>query len=315
MDLVLLLVGLAGLVFGGDMLVRGASDLARRAGLPPLVIGLTLVGFGTSTPELVTSLQGAFLGSPGIAVGNVVGSNIANILLILGMAAIMAPVAINKTAFRRDGLVLALSTVMCAVMITYGRLTPAFGAVFVLALLAYLAFAVWSGLKTSQAAGDTAEDAPQDQARTPVWRDILFFAGGLALTILGARFFVAGAINVAEFLGVSETVIGLTVVAVGTSLPELVTTLAAARRNQADIAFGNIVGSNIFNVLFILGATALVSPIDVPRSIQSFDVWVMSAVTALLLVFAVTRWRISRIEGGVFLLGYAGYISWLTLSA
>lgn len=315
MDLVLLLMGLAGLVFGGDMLVRGASDLARRAGLPPLVIGLTLVGFGTSTPELVTSLQGAFLGSPGIAVGNVVGSNIANILLILGIAAIMAPIAIDKTAFRRDGLVLALSTILCAVMIAYGRLTPAFGAVFVLALLAYLAFTVWSGLKTPQATADAAEDALQDPARIPVWRDMFFFAGGLALTILGARLFVAGAINVAEFLGVSEAVIGLTVVAVGTSLPELVTTIAAARRKQADIAFGNIVGSNIFNLLFILGATALVSPIDVPRSIQTFDIWVMSAVTALLLVFAVTRWRISRIEGGVFLLGYAGYIGWLTLGA
>ena len=315
MDLVFLALGLAGLVSGGDMLVRGASDLARRAGLPPLVIGLTLVGFGTSTPELVTSLQAAYLGSPGIAVGNVVGSNIANILLILGMAAVLAPIAIEKTTFRRDGLMLALSTILCAVMIAYGQLTPLFGAVFVLALLAYLAVTVWSGLKAPQAAGDTAEDAPQGQARIPVWRDIAFFAGGLALTILGARFFVTGAISVAQLLGVSEAVIGLTVVAVGTSLPELVTTLAAARRKQADIAFGNIVGSNIFNVLFILGATALVSPIDVPRSIQSFDVWVMSAVTALLLVFAMTRWRISRIEGGVFLLGYAGYIGWLTLGA
>ena len=315
MDLVLLGLGLAGLVFGGDMLVRGASDLARRAGLPPLVIGLTLVGFGTSTPELVTSLQAAYLGSSGIAVGNVVGSNIANILLILGAAAVLAPIAIDKTAFRRDGLVLALSTILCAVMIAYGRLTPLFGAAFILALLAYLAFTVWSGLKTPQAAGDALDDATQDPARIPVWRDIAFFIGGLALTILGARFFVAGAINVAAFLGVSEAVIGLTVVAVGTSLPELVTTLAAARRKQADIAFGNIVGSNIFNILFILGATALVHPIEVPRSIQTLDVWVMCAVTALLLVFSVTRWRISRIEGGVFLLGYAGYIGWLAFGA
>lgn len=315
MDLVFLAIGLAGLVFGGDMLVRGASDLARRAGLPPLVIGLTLVGFGTSTPELVTSLQAASLGSPGIAVGNVVGSNIANILLILGAAALLAPIAIDKPAFRRDGLVLALSTMLCAVMIMYGQLTPLFGSVFILALLAYLGFTVWSGLRTPHAASDALEHALQDTTRIPVWRDIAFFAGGLALTILGARFFVAGAINVAAFLGVSEAVIGLTVVAVGTSLPELVTTLTAARRKQADIAFGNIVGSNIFNVLFILGATALVSPIEVPRSIQTFDVWVMSAVTALLLVFSVTRWRISRIEGGVFLLAYAGYIGWLAIGA
>jgi len=315
MDLVFLGLGLAGLVFGGDMLVRGASDLARRAGLPPLVIGLTLVGFGTSMPELVTSLQAAGLGSPGIAVGNVVGSNIANILLILGAAAVMAPIVISKTAFHRDGLVLALSTILCAVMILNGQLTPLFGAVFILALLAYLAFTVLSGLKTPQAASDALEDAAQDTGRIPVWRDIAFFVGGLALTILGARFFVTGAISVAEFLGVSETVIGLTVVAVGTSLPELVTTIAAARRKQADIAFGNIVGSNIFNVLFILGATALVTPIEVPRSIQILDVWVMSAATALLLVFSITRWRIGRIEGGVFLLAYAAYIGWLALNA
>ncbi|WP_421859407.1 calcium/sodium antiporter [Oceanicaulis sp.] len=315
MELVYLGLGLAGLVFGGDMLVRGASDLARRAGLPPLVIGLTLVGFGTSMPELVTSLQAASLGSPGIAIGNVVGSNIANILLILGAAAILAPIAIDKTAFRRDGLVLALSTLLCAVMIAYGQLTSLFGAVFILALLAYLVFTVWSGLRAPQTAGDVSVSAPLDPVRIPVWRAIAFFIGGLALTILGARFFVTGAISVAQMLGVSEAVIGLTVVAVGTSLPELVTTLAAARRKQVDIAFGNIVGSNIFNVLFILGATALVTPIEVPRSIQSFDVWVMCAVTALLLIVSVTRWRISRLEGGLFLLAYAAYIGWLAINA
>jgi len=311
MDIAFLIIGgLMGLVFGGDLLVRGAVDLARKVGLSPLVIGLTLVGFGTSTPELVTSLQAAFVGSPGIAVGNVVGSNIANILLILGVAALLAPVIVDKAAFRRDGTVLVLSTLMCLGAALFGRFTPAIGTIFVLTLIAYLVFTV---LQERQASGHPEPESggePKPQAGN-VWKDLVFVAAGLALTILGARFLVAGAIDIAQAFKVSETVIGLTIVAVGTSLPELVTTVAAARRGQSAIAFGNIVGSNIFNVLFILGATALVHPIAVPASIAKFDIWVMVCVTALLLLVAVTRWRINRVEGGVLLGAYAAYNVWL----
>ncbi|WP_321490309.1 calcium/sodium antiporter [uncultured Hyphomonas sp.] len=312
MDIALLIIGgLLGLVFGGDLLVRGAVDLAHRIGLSPLVIGLTLVGFGTSTPELVTSLQAAFVGSPGIAVGNVVGSNIANILLILGVAALLAPVIIDKAAFRRDGAVLVLSALMCLGAALFGRFTPAIGAVFVLTLAAYLVFTVLQERQAGTARTDVPADGESQTQTGSVWKYLAFVAGGLVLTILGARFLVFGAIDVAKAFNVSEAVIGLTIVAVGTSLPELVTTVAAARRGQSDIAFGNIVGSNIFNVLFILGATSLVHPIAVPASIAAFDIWVMTGVTALLLLVAMTNWRINRIEGGVLLGAYVAYNIWL----
>ncbi|KCZ45872.1 MULTISPECIES: calcium/sodium antiporter [unclassified Hyphomonas] len=312
MDIALLIVGgLLGLVFGGDLLVRGAVDLARRVGLSPLVIGLTLVGFGTSTPELVTSLQAAFVGSPGIAVGNVVGSNIANILLILGVAALLAPVIIDKAAFRRDGTVLVLSTLMCLGAALFGRFTPAIGAFFVLTLMAYLVFTLLNERLASASKPEVEVVGERQVQSGSVWKDLAFIAAGLALTILGARFLVFGAIEVAQAFKVSEAVIGLTIVAVGTSLPELVTTIAAARRGQSDIAFGNIVGSNIFNVLFILGTTALIHPIAVPASIATFDIWVMTGVTALLLLVAVTRWRISRVEGAILLGAYVAYSVWL----
>ncbi|WP_306251112.1 calcium/sodium antiporter [Parvularcula sp. IMCC14364] len=316
MDIVLLLIfGLAGLVIGGDLLVRGAVDLARRIGLSPLVIGLTLVGFGTSTPELVTSLQAAFAGSPGIAVGNVVGSNIANILLILGLAAVLAPVVVERNAFRRDGAVLALSALMCLVAVQYDSLSPTVGMVFITALIAYVAVTIIRERRSVAAEASIAIAQPKGLAEGSVWKDLVFVVGGLGLTILGARFLVTGAISIASSFGVSEAVIGLTIVAVGTSLPELVTTIAAARQGQSDIAFGNIVGSNIFNVLFIMGATALIKPIEVPASIASFDIWIMIGATALLLLFAVTRWRISRIEGALLLLAYVAYTAWLGLGA
>jgi cation:H+ antiporter len=316
MDTALLIVGgLLGLVFGGDLLVRGAVDLARRIGLSPLIIGLTLVGFGTSTPELVTSLQAAFVGSPGIAVGNVVGSNIANILLILGVASLLAPVVIDQAAFKRDGTVLVLSTLMCLGAALFGRFTPAIGVFFVLTLIAYLVFTVSKERQAGVTQPETEVVGGRSVQTGNVWKDLAFVAAGLTLTILGARFLVFGAIDVAQAFRVSETVIGLTIVAVGTSLPELVTTIAAARRNQSDIAFGNIVGSNIFNVLFILGATALIHPIAVPASIAKFDIWVMTGATTLLLLMAVRRWRINRVEGGVLLGAYVAYSVWLGLMA
>ncbi len=274
-----------------------------------------MVGFGTSTPELVTSLQAAFAGSPGIAVGNVVGSNIANILLILGFAAVLAPLAIDQISFRRDGIVLLISTLMCFAAVQYGHLSPLIGAIFIAALISYVVYTV-AQERSSQTA--TLSPAINDQEGPPkgkLWINILFVIAGLTMTIFGAKFLVSGAINIASNFGVSEAVIGLTIVAVGTSLPELVTTIAAARRGQSDIAFGNIVGSNIFNILFILGSTALIKPIQVPKTIASVDIYVMLAVTILLLIIAVTRWRITRIEGAILLSIYILYSLWLGLAA
>jgi cation:H+ antiporter len=317
MTLLFLLLGLVLLVVGGELLVRGAVQLAQKFRISPLLIGLTLVGFGTSTPELVTSLQAAFAGSPGIAVGNVVGSNVANILLILGITALIFPVAVAKETFKRDGIVLALGTAMCLGAVLYGHLTPVLGAVFVASLAGYIFFAFRQERQTNAAADAAAgivNDAPKPSARL-IALDLLFVIGGLVLTIFGARFLVSSAIDIARDFNVSETIIGLTIVAVGTSLPELVTSVMAALRKHSDIAFGNIVGSNIYNIFGILGVTAIIKPIDVPPQIASLDIWVMIAATVLLFITATSRWRIGRAEGGVMLAGYIGYCVWLGMNS
>lgn len=317
MTILFLLLGLVLLVAGGELLVRGAVQLAQKFRISPLLIGLTLVGFGTSTPELVTSLQAAFAGSPGIAVGNVVGSNIANILLILGISAIIFPIAVARGTFKRDGIVLALSTLMCLGAVLYGQLTPVLGAVFVAALGGYIYFAFRQERQSNaaaDAAAGTITDAPKPSP-AGIALDLVFVIGGLALTILGARFLVTSAIDIARDFNVSETIIGLTIVAVGTSLPELVTSVMAALRKHGDIAFGNIVGSNIYNVLGILGVTAMVKPIPVPPQIASLDIWVMIAATVLLFMTATSRWRIGRVEGGIMLAAYVGYCVWLGMNS
>jgi len=318
MTILLLVLGLVLLVAGGEFLVRGAVQIAQKYRISPLLIGLTLVGFGTSTPELVTSLQAAFSGSPGIAVGNVVGSNLANILLILGVAALIFPIAVGRETFRRDGFVLAAATVLCVGAVMMGRLTPWLGALFVAALAGYIYFAFHQERRTN-AAADVAANLPASDLAKPSMKliavDLAMVIGGLVLTILGARFLVSGAIDLARMFNVSETIIGLTIVAVGTSLPELVTSVMAAIRKHGDIAFGNIVGSNIYNILGILGVTAMVKPILVPAQIAAFDIWVMVAATLLLFAVAITGWRISRLEGGAMLAGYAAYVGWLGLNA
>ena len=307
----LLLLGLAALAVGGDVLVRGAVTIAQRLRIPPLLIGLTLVGFGTSTPELVTSLQAALAGAPGIAIGNVVGSNIANVLLILGVAALIAPFAVDARTFRRDAVALAGSALLLLVACRVGAVSAPIAVV----LLASLAIYLTVSLRRDARADDASEEALAPSGGISVTLALLFVIGGIALTILGARWLVAGATELARGLGVSETVIGLTIVAVGTSLPELVTSVTAALRRQTDLAFGNVVGSNVFNVLFILGVTALVRPIPVPPQVAAGDVWVMLAVTAALIVVAATGWRVSRAEGGALLTGYAAYLAWLAATA
>ena len=313
MTFVMLLVGFAGLVAGGELLVRGAVAVARRFGVSPLMIGLTLVGFGTSTPELVTSVQAALVGAPGIAVGNVVGSNICNILLILGVAAVMRPVAARAAAFRRDGTVLVGATLLCLAVVLSGDIGRLVGAAFVALLAGYVVFTWYAEREggTPSAELHAAEAGQAAPVRGGIGIAAAMFVAGLALTVLGARFLVSAAIELSQSLGVPEAVIGLTVVAIGTSLPELVTSIVAAARRHADVAFGNIVGSNIFNILGILGVTALVQPVAVPPEIARLDVWVMIAATALLLLVTMTGWRITRREGALMLGGYGGYLGWL----
>lgn len=317
MTLLWLFVGIILLAAGGEILVRGAVSAARSLGVSPLLVGLTVVGFGTSTPELVTSVTAALENSPGIAVGNVIGSNIANVLLILGVSAVILPLGIVPAAFRRDGLALAASTIACLVAVVAGVIDRRLGLAFVLLLSAYLAWAYRSERETGDAEAERqihqAEDAPAAGMSVPL--ALLLAAGGIALTVLGARVLVAAAVDLARALGVSDTVIGLSVVAVGTSLPELVACVAAALRRHADVALGNVVGSNIYNVFGILGLTAMTTPVPVPPEIARLDVWVLVAVPTLLLVFLRTGWTIKRWEGATFLALYAGYLGLLVASA
>lgn len=304
MDIILILGGFVALLIGGESLVKGAVATAQRLRIPPMVIGLTLVGFGTSAPELLTSIQAALDGAPGIAVGNVVGSNIANILLIVGVSALIAPIAVGKRGFRQDMGFMIGATILFMAIAATGQL----GRTSALALLFGLTLFLILSLRRTDA------DAPEiDTPNLSVPIALLYFAGGLLITLLGARFLVKGAIGLAEDMGVSQAVIGLTIVAVGTSLPELVTSVLAARRGHSDVALGNIVGSNIFNIFGILGATAMVKPIPIPAEIVAYDNWVMLGASLVLIGACVTHWRISRREGAVMLGLYGAYIVSLAL--
>lgn len=329
-DLLLIAGGLATLVAGGELLVRGAAAAAQRLGMSPLLIGITLVGFGTSTPELVTSIEASLRGSPGIAIGNIVGSNIANILLILGIAAMITPVAVSRMALVRDGAVVvatALAFMAASMLVAFdGRI----GAMFVTALAGYLYYAYrqeragapdghTAAFEKREAhdevlafdAGALESPKPVHREEKPVaglWRSLGLVAIGLVLVILGGKLLVEGAIGTARSAGLSETVIGLTIVAIGTSLPELVTSIVAAVRGHSDVALGNVLGSNIYNILGIGGLTALIAPTTIPPEVVSFDGPIMVAVSVVLLLVAWTGNRISRAEGALLSAAYAGYL-------
>lgn len=317
-----LLSGLVLLVVGGELLVRGAVRLAAGWGVSPLVIGLTVVAFGTSMPELVTSVQASLNGAPGIALGNIVGSNVANILLIVGISALVYPIRVQAAALKRDGAVMLGVAVAFAALAAITPLSRPVGAAYVLALAAYVVFVI----RAERTAPDANHGAVHDKAVAlenvdpavlPVtgmaggtWGALLLCLAGLGLLVFGGQLLVSGAVTLAQRLGVSDAVIGLTVVAVGTSLPELVTSVIAAVRKQADVAFGNVVGSNICNILGIGGVTGLLAPLTVPAQIVSFDNPVMVVASVALLVFAHTGARIGRREGALLLSAYGGYV-WL----
>lgn len=307
------LFGLALLVAGGELLVRGATSAAKALGVSPLLIGLTLVGFGTSTPELVTSVTAALQGSPGIAVGNVVGSNTANILLILGLAAIIYPMAVNPKGFRRDAIVLVVAALACLAATLYGHLNRIVGFVFLGALIAYVVYVYIQERQHPDEEGEVKEHMAEAARPGPkaMALSVGMAIGGIAITIFGAHFLVGAAINIAKGFGISDTIIGLTIVAVGTSMPEFVTSVMAALKKQADVAYGNIIGSNIYNIFGILGVTAIISPIDVPRQIAQVDIWVMLGATALVVFFARTGFKLMRWEGMAFLASYVAYTAWL----
>lgn len=310
--------GLLLLALGGEAVVRGAVGVARRLGVSELLIGLTLVGFGTSTPELLTSISAALRGSDGVAVGNVVGSNISNILLIAALAAIAKPIAVTRAAVFRDGsTMIAASIMLTAYAFWFPVLERWVGAVLVALLIAYIG-ATWlieRGTHKPSADLHRAESHAYDPAPPGMFLSLAIAVVGIAVLILGADLLVKGAVTLARAAGLSETVIGLTIVAVGTSLPELVATLAAAAKGRSDVAFGNVVGSNIYNVLGVLGVTALVRPLTMPLDLSVID-WTAFMGSALLLVFhAFTGAKVTRREGGLLLAGYLLYATYLVARA
>ncbi|MFC3608700.1 calcium/sodium antiporter [Stutzerimonas tarimensis] len=319
MTFVYLIGGLILLVIGAEVLVRGAAKLAAQFGIPPLVVGLTVVAFGTSAPETAVSVQAALDGSGDLAIGNVVGSNIGNVLFILGLTALIAPLVVSRQLIRLDVPIMIGASLLTLALAWDGALSRFDGAILFAGILAYTAFLIISSRRDKAAADDEFEkEYGQHEAPRPhAWMiNTLLVLVGLALLVGGAHFLVEGAVGLARALGLSELVIGLTVVAIGTSLPELATSVLAAIRGERDIAVGNIVGSNIFNLLCVLGLASLVSPeaIVVSANALAFDIPVMIGVALACLPIFFTGYSIARWEGLVFLAYYAAYTTYLILS-
>ncbi|NCT92575.1 calcium/sodium antiporter [Cellulomonas sp. APG4] len=333
LDVGRIVVGLVLLVVGAEALVRGASSLARRIGLSPLVVGLTVVAVATSTPELAVTVDAVLSGTPDLAVGNVVGSNIANVLLILGVSALVLPLAVRHQIVRIDLPVMLGLSVLLLVMSLDGAVGMLDGALLIAALVGYTAVTVVVGRRSTRrpASAEVAvaadvrgadglaadDDAADDVPTTSLPRSLLLVVVGVGLLVLGARLLVSGASNIATGLGVSGLVVGLTVVAVGTSLPELAASVVAVRRGERDLAVGNVVGSNIFNIGLVLGLPALLSGdgIPVPGAAVVLDIPLMIAAAVALLPIAFTGFMIRRWEGGLFLALYLAYTTYVVLAA
>lgn len=304
-----MLVGFALLMGGGDWVVRACVRLATALGVSALVVSVTVIGFGTSLPELLTSLDAAAIGAPGISVGNVIGSNIANIWLILGAGALMAPIQCSRGTTIRDGGAMLVASVAVALVVIYiDGVSRIAGVVFVLALAAYLTAIIIVDTRAHKIVQAADIDGPSNQRPGTLWKSLAVALAGLAAIALGAHWLVDGAVELAERFGVPETVIGLTVIAVGSSLPELAATIAAARHGEAEVAYGNIIGSNLFNLLAVLGITAIVVPIGASDADVRIDFLVMLAAAAMLLLLGYTRGQVSRAAGGVMLVAYGTYI-------
>lgn len=299
--------GLLLLAAGAEALVRGSSALALRLGVTPLVVGLTVVAFGTGSPELFVSVEAAYRGDSGIALGNVVGSNIGNVALILGLAALARPLKVRSELIRREvPLMIAVTLLLCALLYD-GTLSRLEGLILVVGSVAYTAFAYAAARRDrSKAVADEFEDALARPKRA-AWVDAALVVAGFALLLFGARLLLGGATVIAERFGVSQVVIGLTVIAVGTSLPELATSVVAAAKGEADVAFGNVIGSNILNILLILGVAALISPVEA-QGLRTLDLLVLVGSAVLLLPLMRRGWVLNRWEGGLLVAGYVAYL-------
>jgi cation:H+ antiporter len=316
---IFLVLGLALLIAGAELLVRGASRLALRFGISPLVVGLTVVAFGTSSPELAVSVQAGLAGQAGIAAGNIIGSNIFNVLFVLGLAALILPLAVSQQLVRLDVPLMIGVSLLFWVMALDGRIGRFDGLLLVAGIIGYTVFAIRQGRNESlEIQAEYAQEfgaANGWLSRLPM--QVALIAGGLALLVLGATWLVGSAVTIARMLGVSEVVIGLTIVAAGTSLPEVATSIVAALRGERDIAVGNVVGSNLFNLLGIGGLAALVTPggLEVAPALVNFDLPVMVAVAFACLPIFASGHLIARWEGALFFTYYAAYVTFLILAA
>lgn len=317
MTFLLFSVGLALLIVGAEALVRGASRIALVLGVSPLIIGLTVVAFGTSAPELAVSIKAALSGQPNIALGNVVGSNVFNILFIIGLSSIVAPLVVSKRLVRLDVPLMIGVSALVLLLALDGRLGLFDGIMLVLGLAAYLLFLGRQSQKEQRQRRAEEGEAYVEPGRSGWLGNSLLVVGGLAMLILGSRWLVDSAVSIAQALGVSELVIGLTVVAAGTSLPEVVTSVIASLKGERDIAVGNVVGSNIFNLMAVLGISCIVAGdgIEVSSAVIGFDLPVMTVVAFACLPIFFTGGIISRWEGALLLAYYAAYTGYLILAA
>lgn len=312
-DFLMIAAGLVLLFIGGEALLRGSVSIAYRMGLSKLLVGAVIIGFGTSMPEMMVSVGAALKGSPEIALGNVVGSNIANILLIIGLAAVLSPLLVSPGAVRRDVMAMMAASGALCIIAVFDIMHALTGALIALALLGYVIYCYRADRQATAGAPD-AGGQPEEKPLNPM----LAAAGcivGLAGLMGGAHLLVTGAVSLARGFGISEAVIGLTIVAVGTSLPELATAVVSSLRKQNELVIGNILGSNVFNILCILGVTMMVKPIAAEGRIIHTDIWIMLAVAAFLSVFLWRGIRMGKAVGFAMLAAYAAYTGWLYLSA
>ena len=313
LDIIYILVGVALVLWGADRLTEGAASLARRLNVPEIVIGLTIVAAGTSAPELFVSVVSALNDTPDLAVGNVVGSNIMNTLLIVGVAAMVAPMVISRSTVRKDIPFTVVSALLLVVLCLDGFASLAIGGNTIsrfdgIALL--VAFVLFMVYTFSVAKKNNATDDSPATKPIAAWVSMVFVVLGLACLVVGSNLFVSSATNVATALGVSQSVIGLTIVAGGTSLPELATSVVAARKGQSAIAIGNVIGSNVFNILLILGLTAVICPMQI-GGITLIDLLVMLLAAVLVWLFSFTKYRVERWEGAVLTACFLTYLGWL----
>ena len=314
---VAIIVGLMILVWSADRFVEGAAFTARHFGMQPLLIGMVIVGFGTSAPEMAVSTLAAMQGNPGIALGNAYGSNITNIALILGLTALISPILVHSQVLRKELPILLGITVLAAWQLWDGEITRTDAVVLLLVFAGVMGWSIWQGMtKDDDALGIETEQELIAHSMT-LRKAVIWLGGGLLFLIVSSRMLVWGAVEIAQAFGVSDLIIGLTVVAIGTSLPELASSIIAARKGENDIALGNILGSNLFNTLAVVGIAGMISPMAVEPEVLTRDIAVMAGLTVLLFIFAYGfrgMGRINRIEGAALIACYIGYTTYLISS-